>query len=59
LLEGGVCKTLRGWIGCRRGNPMEAGSIEQVRVLQKGVNKCNVNRLAAIFAGSRRFHKNT
>jgi uncharacterized membrane protein YeaQ/YmgE (transglycosylase-associated protein family) len=47
VLEG-VCKDLRRWIGCCRGNPTEAGSIEQPGVLHKGVNKCNVNRLAAI-----------
>jgi len=35
VLEG-VCKALRRWIRCRRGNPTEAGSIEQPRVLQKG-----------------------
>jgi len=43
----------------RGGDPTQACGMNGRTVLQREANKCNVNRLAAIFVGSREFHRNT
>jgi hypothetical protein len=57
VLEG-VCKALRCWIGCRRGNPAQAGSIEQPRVLRKGGTNATSTVLLRLLR-SQRSHTNT